>query len=304
MITTRIHGGLGNQMFEYAMGRALSLKANDSLELDPTTLFDPTRWQHLTPRTYALNIVFNIEPKLSLPSRVVRALSIPYATRVWRRYYPPLFGKLGFWKYVAEDGFPFKPELLELRGNIYLDGFWQTEKYFKGCEDVIRKDFTFRNPLAGETAKIAHDIQNSNSVCLHVRRGDAAHNPVSQIVHILAPMKYYDDAMAKMKEKLGSNMKVFVFSDDMPWCRENLKLGVPTVFVGEEHAGLEARDHLHLMSLCKHFIIPESTFSWWAAWLSSNKDKVVIAPDPWFKVPTIDTRDLIPENWIKVHQNF
>src|SRR5690348_5751134 len=104
MITVRIHGGLGNQMFEYAVGRALSLRNGDDFELDPTSLFDPTRWKHLTPRAYALPTVFNIDPKLSFPSRVVRALRIPYATRLWRRYYPEFFAKLGMWRYVKEGG--------------------------------------------------------------------------------------------------------------------------------------------------------------------------------------------------------
>jgi len=300
MVTVRIHGGLGNQMFQYAMGRSLSLRAHDGLELDPTSLFDPTRWKYLTPRTYALDIVFNITPKLSLPSRVVRTLKIPYATRVWRRYYPEVFAKLGAWRYVREEGFPFKPELLDLRGNVYLDGFWQTEKYFEECADTIRNDFTFRNRLSGGAAAIAEDIRQTNSVCVHIRRGDNANNPMSQRTHILAPTQYYDDAIKVMKQKVNGAIKAFVFSDDTAWCRENLKLGVEQVFVGDEYAGLEARDHLQLMSLCKHFIIPESSFSWWAAWLSPNKGKVVIAPDPWFKVPTIDTRDIIPDSWVKV----
>jgi hypothetical protein len=304
MITVRIHGGLGNQMFCYAFAKAFSLRANEPFELDPTTLFDPTRWKYLTPRAYALDIVFDMNPKLSLPSRVARALRIKYATRVWRRYYPEFFGKIGVWKYVAEDGFPFEPELLELRGDVYFDGVWQTEKYFKDYSAEIRKDFTFRNKLTGEVGDIADDIRTTKSVCLHVRRGDNANNPVSQKMHILAPMDYYERAVAKMREKIGDDMKLFVFSDDIPWCRENLRLAKDQFFVDDKYSGVEARDHLQLMSLCKHFIIPESSFSWWAAWLSSNDDKVVIAPDPWFKIPSIDTHDLVPEGWIKLPQSF
>ncbi len=302
MITVRIHGGLGNQMFEYALARALSLRAGEDFELDPTSLFDPTKRKYLTPRNYALPIVFNIDPKLSRPSRIVRALKLWYVSTVWRKYYPQLFAKLGVWRYVKEKSFPFDPEILELRGNVYLDGFWQTEKYFKDYEDIIRKDFTFRNALPGETAEVAERIKGSNAVCLHVRRTDAANNPVAQKVHTLAPMSYYERAVATVKKHTKDPIKVFVFSDDIPWCRENVKIDADHEFVGDEHSGVEAQGHLHLMSLCKHFIIPESSFSWWAAWLSSNKNKVVVAPDPWFKVATIDTKDLLPEGWIKLQQ--
>ena len=304
MITVRIHGGLGNQMFQYAFGRAFSLRANEPFELDPTSLFDPTHWKNLTPRNYALETVFTVKPNLSVPSRIVRTLKIPYATRVWRRYYPEIFGKLGVWRYVREEGFPFDADRIKLRGNLYFDGFWQTEKYFADFEDEIRKDFTFRNQLTGEIGKIADDIRTANAVCLHVRRGDNVYNPVSQKTHILAPMAYYEGAVGVMQKKIGNTMKLFIFSDDIPWCRDNFRLAENQFFVDDAYSGVEARDHLQLMSLCKHFIIPESSFSWWAAWLSPHQGKVVIAPTPWFKNPEIDTRDLIPESWISLPQHF
>jgi hypothetical protein len=304
MVTVKIQGGLGNQMFEYACARALSLHQGTGLRVDPASLFDitPRKWR--TPRNYALDIVFNLEPKLNLPARIQRAINIPYAATVFNKYYPRFMGKLGHWhylNYMDNAHHPFDPSIFELRGDVYLDGYWRSEKYFKKYSDVIRKDFTFRHELEGETAKIADQIRVAkNAVCLHVRRGDNIWNKASQKTHILSPMDHFERAIAIMKQKIGDDMTVFIFSDDMPWCCENLRLHDRQVFVGEEHAGVEARDHLQLMSLCKHFIMPESTFSWWAAWLSTYKDKVVICPDVMFKDASIPTKDMIPEEWIRI----
>ena len=300
MVTTKIHGGLGNQMLEYAMGRALAIRKNTELRVDPSSLFDITPRKNFTVRRYALDMVFNIEPKLNFSARIARAVKIPYFATVFNKYYPIFLAKLGYWKYIKEQGMAYDPELLEFEGDAYVNGYWRSDKYFKDQGDAIRKDFIFRHALTGEAAEVAHRISATKSVCLHVRRGDNLWNPSSQKTHIMVGMDYFDKAVALMKEKIGSDMKVFVFSDGIDWCRENMKFDVAHEFVGDEHAGVEAEGHLHLMSLAKHFILPESTFSWWAAWLSSNQDKVVIAPNEMFKDKTIETKDMIPGGWIRI----
>jgi hypothetical protein len=300
MVTMKIHGGLGNQMFQYAMARAMSLRLGVDIRIDPSTLVDPTPKKWKTPRNYALSTVFNIDPQFNNFAKFEYAVRIPYFAIVFNKYYPRVLGKLGYWRYVKEQSEPFHPEIAAATGDLYFDGYWRTEKYFKEYADAIRKDFTFRHELEGETAKVAEDIKNSNSVCLHIRRGDNAISPVSQKTHMVAPMTYNERAFAMMKEKAGSEIKLFIFSDDTAWCRANLRFDVPYVFVGDEHAGVEARDHLHLMSLCKNFIIPESTFSWWAAWLATNPKKIVISPDKLFVHNRIDTRDMIPPEWYRI----
>jgi hypothetical protein len=315
MITVRIGGGLGNQMFQYAFGRALSLRMGDRLQIDPGSLYDTTprsyeKYRKLDKtrrrfekyRDYGLSTAFAINPPWNLWARFAKAVPIPYFSAAMNKYYAPMLGELGYWRYVKDEAtMRFNPSFLHCSGNTYAEGFWRSEKYFKDQEDAIRKDFTFRHRLEGETAKLGDEIAAVNAVCLHVRRGDNIWNiPGSQKTHIMSPMSYYDRAMALMKEKIGRDMKVYVFSDDPTWCEENMKFDVPYAFVGDEHAGVQDRDHLQLMSLCKHFIIPESTFSWWAAWLSASKDKVIICPDVMFKDKILETKDIIPEGWIRI----
>lgn len=140
---------------------------------------------------------------------------------------------------------------------------------------------------------------SSTSVAIHVRRGDKAQGPVASR-YIVGSQEYYDKCLDVVREKIGNNFKLFIFSDGIDWCRENLKFREPHVFVGDEHAGRHGERNMQLMSLCKHFIIPESSFSWWAAWLSQSHGKVVIVPKKMFPDPTVDTRYAHPEGWIAV----
>lgn len=300
MVTIKIHGGLGNQMFEYALGRALSLRLGANLFLDPASLFDGTPRRQVSKRNYVLDQVFGIKPKLVLPARLTRRVQLYYLVTAFNRYYPRVLGMLGYWRYVREKAYHFDPSILNLKGNLYLNGFWQSEKYFKEYESVLRKDFAFRHPLPKEAARMSAEMASRESVCLHVRRGDNVWSPLSRKLHPLAPVDYYRQAVAMIKAKRGADIKVFIFSDDTAWCRENLPIDADHEFVGDEYAGPEGRDHLQLMTLCKHFIIPESTFSWWAAWLSANRGKIVIAPREWFRDPSIDTRDAIPAGWLRI----
>ena len=314
MVTVKIHGGLGNQMLEYAFGRALALRNHDDLQVDPSSLYDitvrepdrfrkkyDTTWRKgVKYRSYGLADVFSIAPRFNMMASFESTVKIPYVATVVNKYYPALFAKMGIWKYVKEKGMRFNPAMFELAGDVYLEGYWRSEKYFKDYADAIRKDFTFRHALEGDSARLGKEIAVGNSVCLHVRRGDNVWNPASQKTHLVILMSYYERAIALMKEKAGADIKLYVFSDDIAWCRENMKFDVPIEFVGDEHKGIQDGGHLQLMSFCKNFIIPESTFSWWAAWLSSNKNKVVIAPDVMFKDLTIETQDMIPEGWIRI----
>jgi hypothetical protein len=301
MITVKLHGGLGNQMFQYAMARALSLRNHEGLLIDPSPLYDPTPWKHYTFRNYALSTVFTIDPKFNIPAKFESTVRIPYFAKVFNKYYPRLLGKLGYWRYIHDkNSYLFEPEIAEVRGDVYLDGDWQTEKYFKDFEREIRADFSFRNPLDGGKAAIAERIRNTNSVCLNVRRQEIVRDPVISAIHNIVTPTFYEEAIAIIKKKVGSDVTFFVVSDEIEWCRENMKIDGNHIFVGSEHYGVEFRDALHLMSLCKHFIIPNSSFAWWAAWLSVNSDKIVIAPKKWINNGTESAGDLLPEEWIAI----
>lgn len=297
MIIVRLKGGMGNQMFQYALGRTLSLRRNVPLSLDVTFLNHRIEMPHiLRPHFIFRNFdldVFNIEASIAQPSDI----------SFWNR---PFFGgqlmlvidailrKLAFlpgW----EKSFRFDKRVLELGPDTYLEGFWQSEKYFSEVASIIRKDFTLKDPLSAQSRLLSKEIKNTESLCIHVRRTDYILNSFSK-VH---GQDYYDRALAFIVGKHPIK-KIYVFSDDIEWCKTNLKFSLPTMFVGSEYAGHKQREHFALMSACKHFIIPNSTFSWWAAWLSDNPDKIVVAPKQWLRSGIIDATDIILESWVQL----
>lgn len=252
MITVRLKGGLGNQMFQYAAGRAKSLKNKTGLLLD-VSYFD-FKLVGITERTYSLD-VFNISGKII---------------------------KRSFFKFILEKIFT-------------RDDYFQSAKYFERHEEIIRKDFTLKEPLSGKSAELLVDIKNCSSVGIHVRRGDY----VGNATHPVLDEGYYKAGLEYISRNSKID-KVYVFSDDIRWCQENLRFDYPTVFVGDEYAGKYGEVHMILMSACKNFVIANSTFSWWSAWLSESPNKIVIAPKEWFRDPKISTDDLIPESWVRL----
>lgn len=194
-----------------------------------------------------------------------------------------------------EKSFEYDPEVLKLQGDVYLQGYWQSYKYFEGIEDVIRKDFSLKAPFSEKGLALKREIESHNALCINVRRGDF----VTSDFHGTVESAYYDTALEKMKA-LQHIDKVYVFSDDIEWCREHLRFDLPAAYVGHEYKGKKFEEYLYLMAACKHFIIPNSSFAWWGAWLGTNPDKVVIVPERWFLDSSINTEDLIPSEWIRV----
>ena len=276
MITVRLKGGLGNQMFQYALGRSLSVQNEDSLILD-TSYYSPNA---VPKRQYDLDI-FNI--------KFDGVENKKNARNIFLRVQSVFFKKNGI-----EKSFDFDPTILNLEGDIYLDGYWQSEKYFKKYENVIREDFTLKNVRDILKEKI-NEIQSCNSVALHIRRGDYVGNSN----HPVQDLEYYRDAIIEIS-KVTQIDKIFVFSDDIPWCKENIKSDYNVEFFIKEDYNTTDQEEMILMSKCKHFIIANSSFSWWGAWLSNNPNKIVVAPERWFFDKDKNTTDLLPIDWIKI----
>ncbi len=293
MIITRLKGGMGNQMFQYALGRALSLRNNTTLGLDMYDLLDKTpRFGRITPRDYDLD-VFNIQAGILSQSQ------IPFRYRSWGNNRIVVYLRIIFRKLYNRTGkekkFTFDPNIFTIGPNAYLDGYWQSYKYFESISDIIRTDFTLRNPLSKEIQILQKEILETNSVALHVRRGDY----VGNIFHNTLTKEYYDRALTALKEKVMID-HLYIFSDDIKWCEENLSFGYPATFVKQEYAGEKGEGHMALMSSCKHCIIANSSFSWWAAWLANSPNKIIIGPKQWFIDDSIDTGDLCPPGWIRI----
>ena len=285
MIIIKLIGGLGNQLFQYSLGRSLSIKNNDILKLD---LSDFTKDN---PRSYSLGY-FNIIENFATEEDIkrVKKSGIGKLADKLKPYY-----KRSVIKY---KGYDFDSNILKLSGNFYLDGYWQSEKYFKEIENVIKKEITLKEPLPSKYYELINAIKNSDSVSVHIRRGDYVANKKFSKIYNSLDEKNYQRAIKFIAEKI-SDPRFFIFSDDIEWAKRNLDIPYPKIFVSDE-TEMKDYEELILMSLCKHNITANSSFSWWGAWLNENTDKIVISPDKWFNDKIGNAKDLIPENWIRL----
>lgn len=286
MIITRLIGGLGNQMFQYAAAKSLALKHNTNVLVDVTELNKDTQGLH-TKREYDLHI-FNSNINIASEKELNKVNQL--------QLLPLIIKKIFNIYYIAnEEGTEYQSKFIKFPKNTYLNGFWQSELYFIDFENEIKKDFQFIDKIIHENKTLATEISNSESVALHVRRGDYVSNSNANQFHGLCSIDYYEQAVNIISQKF-QNFKLFVFSDDIDWCKEHLKFEAPIYYVETN----SAYSDLYLMSICKHNIIANSSFSWWGAWLNNNIDKTVVAPNLWFASKEVNTSNLIPKNWIKL----
>jgi hypothetical protein len=297
LVITRLIGGLGNQMFQYATGRALALRGGAVLKLDITGFaavgaYAKRRFEldsfsiHGNPASDADLAWFGRTGKPRSPRfhRVLNLLRIDRANGAWPIY--------------REPHFQFDPTVAELRAPVYLDGFWQSERYFFEIAAVLRQEFTAKAPLDRKNAALAAAIDSVNAVSLHVRRGDYVNDRATNRYHGICSPDYYQRAVDYIAAKVPAP-HLFVFSDDRRWTRSNLRFAVPTTFVGANPPDCGYRD-MHLMARCRHHIIANSSFSWWGAWLNPSREQIVVAPRQWFCSASNDTRDLIPPDWVRL----
>jgi hypothetical protein len=267
MVLVKIIGGLGNQMFQYAVARRLAWFLNVPLKLDICSCNAYRDW------AYGLKH-FKIAAEFASEEEII-----------W----------LKCLNHIQEKQFHFDPTILSLSSDVYLDGYWQSEKYFKDIDPIIRQEFTLKKEPDAKNAALAQKIAETEAVSVHVRRGDYVTNPVVNYLHGLCPLEYYHQAITRLISQV-EKPHFYVFSDDWEWVKNNMILGYPTTFVminGPE----KAYEDLRLMSLCRYHIIANSSFSWWGAWLSNYQYKLVFAPRKWFHGYQHDTRDLIPNGW-------
>jgi hypothetical protein len=283
-------GGMGNQMFQYAAARALSLRHGVDFKLDRWFLDQKPRHASYVLRDYELG-VFRIKESFAASSEIRRHRGA-LGQRRHHLWASSLLNELGIVKLYRERTPVFDTEVLHLPDGTFLEGHFQSPKYFDDFSDQIRREFAFKQELPPHSLDLLNAIESGPSLCLNVRRTDYLATPL----HGVCGAEYYKSAYAWVAAKLG-HARTYVFSDDLDWCRENLSFLPETVFVEHEHAGAKFEHYLQLMSRCKHFIIPNSTFGWWAAWLSTFPEKLVVAPKLWF-AGTKDTRDdMMPQQW-------
>jgi hypothetical protein len=295
IVIARLMGGLGNQMFQYATGRALALRREAELKLDVSG-FAAAVGGH-TKRRYELGS-FSIHGSVASDGDIARCgcagtLRFDRVLR-WLR-----IGKADdTWPIYSEPHFQFDPAVRELPVPVCLHGYWQSERYFADIAGVLRQEFTAREPSDRKNEALAAAIDAANAVSLHVRRGDYVDNPTTHRYHGTCSLEYYRRAVDHIAARAG-RPHLFVFSDDLQWTRANLRFAAPTTFVGANSPDCGYRDML-LMARCRHHIIANSSFSWWGAWLNPSRDKIVVAPQDWFGASRNDTRDLAPPTWVRL----
>lgn len=297
MIIVKLMGGLGNQMFQYAAARRLSLKHGCALKLDLSCLSASSAVA--TPRSYELDH-FCISAEIASPLDV--SVFVGHSEQFLKNGLKYLLFKRDLakpsGKVFQERHFQFNSALLDAPDNVYLDGYWQSEKYFMDTAEAIRKDFDFTQFSDEQNIRLADIISKVQAVSIHVRRGDYVSNPAASAFHCTCPAAFFYAAMELVVQQVD-NPHFFIFSDDIHWCRKNINSSYPITFL--DHNGDDrAYEDLRLMSMCRHHITANSSFSWWGAWLNPRPDKIVIAPMRWFNDPTIDTSDLMPASWQRI----
>lgn len=289
MYIVRIIGGLGNQMFQYAFYEAIKEQYGDAA-VDVNS-FDNYNLHN----GYELERIFGVKCKYSdkLTVEKLKDNKSDFFSKLRRKI-------IGTKKsYYIEKDYSYDSDVfnLKLKKDLYFDGFWQTEKYFKHISNSIRNKLSFKEIDSGENMKILNRINNTESVSIHVRRGDYYSNPNAFKKHGgICEIEYYNMAINIIKNKIKNPM-FFIFSDDIEWVKKYININ-NKVMVDLNTASESYRD-MQLMSNCKYNIIANSTFSWWGAWLNDHKNKIVIAPKKWFNYD-INTKDVIPDEWIKI----
>lgn len=284
MIIVRLQGGLGNQLFQYAAAKALSTKLN--VPFKPETITSLRKDKQRTIALHDLHTQF----ELATEKEVRRFVFFPSLYR----HKPGLFSKFGRNIY-REPHFHFDPHFFQLKQPVFIDGFWQSPLYFKDIDAIIRRDFTVKEELIKNVREKGKELAGKPSVAVHIRRGDFL-NPTIAAYHGVMDEKYFSGAIEIMQEKIPG-MSVHYFSDDIEWVKKNMPAANAEFVSAYTRSAIE---DFYLMTQCRHNIIPNSSFSWWTAFLNNNPDKIVIAPKAWFANENMNTGDLIPVDWIRI----
>ena len=317
MVISRLTGGLGNQMFQYAAAKALSLEKGTALKLDIST------YGGYKLRKYELRDCFNIQTPLAtteeikrysynhpvkriwnklFPSRKMRTLALPYEEPTLQRnllaihdfFLPPHKRKT-----YIEPHYYFDTNFYKAADDVYLQGYWMSWRYFEKYKTEIKKDFVVNRSLVAHLDNIVAKMQQQNSVSIHIRRTDYTTPEVIALKGQIT-LEFYKQAMKHIESTVKEPV-YYMFSDDIYWVKENFPIENRKVCYVDNTISKSAIEDFYLMTQCKHNIITNSTFSWWAAWLNANPDKKIITPKKWYNNKVYNYKDVCPPSWIQVN---
>ena len=290
---------MGNQMFQYATGKSLALQHGLELKVDTSILEDHSPGMHAVNRNYDLDL-FALEVERATPIErfLYNAHGLSFPMKLARK----ALAGLSQSRINREQTVGYDPSLAKVSPPpAYLSGLWQSYRYFENIGSELRNDFKLKAPLLETSRSLGDRLASPRSVCLNVRRTDYVNvNSTSEVLGFIG-LEYYRSAVERMRDEAGGDLSFFVFSDDLEWCRRELTwLPGDPVFVEHAHAGKKFGNYLALMTRANHFIIPNSTFAWWAAWLATGSQKRVIVPERWFRDETQDSSGLCLKDWIRI----
>lgn len=280
-------GGLGNQLFQYAAARSLSLKLGINLEIEHS--------RFLGDRSYELA---NFDFSDSIKSYADKAWLPRFLVSIINRLAKRFLTKHKGLSIYSEPHFHYDPHFQGISEPVFLDGYFQSEKYFMNYAEIIRKDLSAPKSYPAQCLSVIDKMNQQDAVAVHIRRGDYVSIKENSKIYHSQPIAYYQDAIALILIKV-KNPRCFIFSDDPDWVKKNVLINIPWELV-DINSSKDVYWDLMLMRQCKHFVIANSSLSWWGAWLGSYPRKIVIAPKDWFKSDDKDTGDLIPESWIRL----
>jgi hypothetical protein len=289
MIVIRIFGGLGNQMFQYAAAKALALKQDTTIKVD-------LRWMRAYRNSKYLLGEFPLNAEEPDILECLKYTWFPFKRRpfyIYIKFIANLNRKI-----YMEPAFQYNCDIENIGSDKFLFGYFQSENYFEQDPAEIRKDFAYKPDLSLYDATVINAVRKTGSTAIQFRRGDYITDQDTNRNIGFCGMDYYDRAIAYVKSNVP-DFKPIIFSDDIAWCKENVRLK-GAVFV--ERSGGSPLDDMHLAAQCHNIIMANSTFSWWCAWLNSNPDKIVIAPKRWFRSQDLHEQsgDLVPSVWVRL----
>jgi hypothetical protein len=283
-VVVGLSGGLGNQMFQYAAGRSLALRLNTTLVLDLSW------FEGQAERKFAL-APFCIDSVQSLPNSWLPAYGRALLSRLSRRWFTRIMDVPVY----REPHFHYSSDFKSISAPVFLEGYWQSESYFREIRPLLLRDFTLKQPLPEACVNVLQVMNEYDAICVHVRRGDYFSNPKAAKIHGSCSENYYRNGVRELCQDLA-NPCCFVFSDDSDWVRTSLSFDCPMIVV-DINGPNEAHLDVVLMAACHYFLIANSSLSWWGAWLAPHTEKKIIAPKRWFLTSDKSTHDLLPESW-------
>jgi hypothetical protein len=293
MIVMRLKGGLGNQLFQYATGRAIAIQKQVSLLLDNSwyaqTYHDVTPRELLLSKLNTKGSFISFQPKIKRPKRI---------QRIQQMFWP-----INPFIFVEQTPYRFDSRLNKSpafkQQNLYLMGYWQSYKYFESIKPILQSEISLKKPLDTHYLNYLNQIQATASAMVHIRRGDYVNLASASKIHGFIGLEYYREGMGLLLNK-NPEIHFFVFSDDLEWAKQNLPHSERSTFIQSLGNSDAVIQELELMMHCQNHLIANSSLSWWAAWLSKQSNGVILCPKKWTNDLSMNWDDLLPNTWQRI----